>query len=69
MTIQMRLTGAAIAICLGALMGPELVAAAWAAEAPADEIIAPISVPTWRLVSDPVPRYVHLVPATRTPSL
>lgn len=69
MTIQMRLTGAAIAVCIGALMGPELVAAAWAAEAPGEEIIAPVSVQTWRLVSDPVPRYVHLTPSVRSPSL
>lgn len=69
MTTPMRLTGAAIALCLGALMGPELVAAAWAAEAPGEEVSTPVTLQTWRLVSEPVPRYVHVSPAARTPVL
>ncbi|MFD2265519.1 hypothetical protein ACFSM5_21635 [Lacibacterium aquatile] len=60
MTFRMNLTGAAIAACLCALTGQELMAAAWAADGPQVEVQAPVSLATWRLVSDPVPRYVHV---------
>lgn len=59
MTVELRLLLVAFAIAATALIGPGLAAAS--PEKSLEPNLA-VSMPTWRLSQDPLPRYVQLMP-------
>jgi hypothetical protein len=59
MTVELRLLLVAFAIAATALIGPGLAAAS---PDLSQEPNRSVSMPTWRLTQDPLPRYVRLLP-------